>query len=407
MVDGDRQARCTLERNRLTPVSVFDEAVNQARHWVVGHRLHDLPNPRPTPALAAKWLIDEWALQLETANSRMRAPSLDFRRRLRHELGDGVELFNERGWVADPMSYHRDPPPLKRVRLTPRTSGGLSYHHLVADSTYEPHDDEPGRERWLGYEANRTAHAWILRHDGAPRPWLLCINGYRTGQTRVDFAAFNARRLHHDLGYNLAFPVSPLHGPRSEGSSGDRVLFGGAMNTVHTAAQAIWDIRRLKQWLVDTQDAPAVGASGISLGGYFTSLLACFEPDLAVAIAGVPEADLVRGMRRNVEPLLPPFYEQWGLSWRSLERVNRVVSPLAMEPVIEHEARYIYAGLVDRWVRPGNVHALWEHWDRPEICWYEGSHLSFPIESKVTEFVTDALTERLGHVNAEPLLRSA
>jgi hypothetical protein len=377
-------------------MTVVDELVGQTRDWVVGHREPELPRPRLTPVLAAKWFVDEWALQLETANSRVRAPSVAFRRRLRDELGDGVEMFNSMGWVDDPRSYHRDPPPLRRPRLTRRSAAGLDYEHLIVRSGYEPHPGEPGRDRWLGYRKNRDAHAWVLRHRGGPRPWLICVNGYRTGTPFVDFNAFDARRLHHRYGLNLAFPVSPLHGPRSEGASGDRVLFGGAMNTVHTAAQAIWDIRRLKTWITGTQEAPSVGASGISLGGYFTSLLACFEDDLACAIAGVPEADLVRGMRRNVEALLPPFYEQWGLSWRSLERVNRVVSPLAMQPLIPREARYIFGGLVDRWVRPGNVQALWRHWDRPEICWYAGSHLSFPIEPAVKRFVARALADRLG-----------
>jgi len=51
---------------------------------------------------------------------------------------------------------------------------------------------------------------------------------------------------------------------------------------------------------------------------------------------------------------------------------------------------------------------LWEHWEQPEICWYEGSHLSFPLESKVTDFVTDALAARLGTpIGQERLLRSA
>ena len=304
-------------------------------------------------------------------------------------------MFNSKGWVDDPRSYHVDPPPLKRPRLTKKSAAGLDYEHLVVRSGYEPHPDEPGRERWLGYEKNRDAHAWVLRHRGAPRPWLICINGYRTGTPFVDFNAFDARRLHHQYGLNLAFPVSPLHGPRSVGSSGDRVLFGGAMNTVHTATQAIWDIRRLKSWITESQGAPAVGASGISLGGYFTSLLACFEDDLAVAIAGVPEADLVRGMRRNVEAMLPPFYEQWGFSWRSLERVNRVVSPLAMEPLIHREARYIYGGLVDRWVGPATCRPCGSTGTSP-ICWYQGSHLSFPIESSVKEFVGQALADRLG-----------
>jgi len=376
-------------------MTVVDELFGQTRDWIVGHREDDLPSPRLTPALAAKWWIDEWALQVETANSRLRAPSVSFRRRLRDELGDAVEMYNDRGWITDPRSYHSDPPPLRRPRLTKKSTAGIDYEHLAVRSGYEPHADEPGRDRWLGYEKNRDAHAWILRHAGEPRPWLICVNGYRTGTPFVDFNAFGAKRLHHEYGLNLAFPVSPLHGPRSEGASGDRVLFGGAMNTVHTAAQALWDIRRLKSWIADTQEAPSIGVSGISLGGYFASLLACFEADLDCVIAGVPEADLVRGMRRNVEALLPPFYEQWGLSWRSLERVNRVVSSMAMEPLVPKEARFIYGGLVDRWVRPGNVHALWEHWDEPEICWYEGSHLSFPLEPAVREFVGNALASRL------------
>ncbi|MFN3255824.1 MAG: alpha/beta hydrolase [Ilumatobacter sp.] len=386
-------------------MTIVDEFFGQTTAWIVGHREHDLPRPRLTPALAAKWWIDEWALQVESANSRLRSPSIDFRRRLRDELGDGVELFNDMGWVDDPRSYHREPTELTSPAFVRRSASGVAYEHMSMASEYEPHDAEPGRERWLGYEKNRTAHAWILRHDGEPRPWLICINGYRTGTPQIDFMAFGGKRLHHEYGLNLAFPVSPLHGPRAVGASGDRVLFGGAMNTVHTAAQAIWDIRRLKSWIADTQSPVAIGASGISLGGYFTSLLACFEDDLAVAIAGVPEADLVRGMRRNVEAFLPPFYEQWGLSWRSLERVNRPVSPLAMEPLIPHEARYIYGGLVDRWVRPGNVRALWKHWDEPEICWYEGSHLSFPIESSVRRFVAQALADRLGATVPERDLR--
>lgn len=42
-------------------MSVINEMVGQTRDWVVGHRLHDLPTPKLTPMLAAKWLVDEWA----------------------------------------------------------------------------------------------------------------------------------------------------------------------------------------------------------------------------------------------------------------------------------------------------------------------------------------------------------
>lgn len=379
-------------------VTIAEELMAQARDWFVGHREDDLPPVRYTPEVLGKWVFDEWALQMELASNRVRWPSVDFRRRLRTELGDGVEMFNARGWVDDPRSYHEDPPPLTSPTLEERRIGPCRFEHLMFESGYEPHADEPGRERWMDYDANATAHVWLMRHPGPPRPWLICINGYRTGSPVIDFAAFNARRLHNEFGLNLAFPVVPLHGPRAAGASGDRVIFAGAMNTVHTAAQALWDIRRLKSWITEVDRAPSVGVTGLSLGGYLTALLVCFEADLACAIAGIPEADLVRGMRRNVEPLLPPFYEQWGLSWRSLERVNRVVSPLALDPLVSTERLFIYAGLVDRWVRPGNVKALWEQWGRPEICWYPGGHLSFPVEPEVRRFVDRAL-ERSGLVS--------
>ena len=229
----------------------------------------------------------------------------------------------------------------------------------------------------------------------------MCINGYRTGNPQVDLRAFNARYLHHTLGLNLAFPVQPLHGPRAEGRSGDRVLHGGAMNLIHTGAHGLWDLRRLKAWLQTERGATQVGAMGISLGGYFTALLAGYEDDLACAIAGVPEADLIRGMRRNFEPRLPPHFEQWGLSWRSLERAHRVVSPLHVDSLVPRDRRYIFAGLVDRWVRPGNVHALWEHWEQPAICWYDGAHLSFPFERDVRRFVDGALEQSFDSIGAD------
>jgi len=72
-----------------------------------------------------------------------------------------------------------------------------------------------------------------------------------------------------------------------------------------------------------------------------------------------------------------------------------VVSPLYVDPLIDKDRLFIFAGLVDRWVRPGNVRSLWDHWDQPEICWYEGGHLSFAIEPSVRRFVRDALHDTL------------
>jgi hypothetical protein len=374
---------------------------------VRGHRepADRVPPLRLTPPVIAKLLFDEWALQLETARSRLRVPTTDFRRRLRNELTDALDLFEARGWILHPRNYHQDPPPLRTetVAINQVGWGRSAYEHARWQSEWEPWPDEPGRDRWLEYRRNQTAHAWLLRHDDGPRPWILCVNGYRTGEPLVDLMSFRAMQLHYRLGLNVAVLVQPLHGPRSAGSvSGDRVVYGGAMNLAHTVAQAVWDARRLLSWLRAEQQAVAVGVQGLSLGGFVVGLLAALDGDLACVVAGIPESDIVRNLRRTVEPLLPPFYEQWGLSWTPSERVARVVSPLAMTPLVPRDRRFIFAGLADRWVRPGNIVSLWEHWERPEICWYQGSHLSSFAERSVRDFVDDVLVRTLTTEKSAP-----
>ncbi|MCP3856387.1 MAG: alpha/beta hydrolase [Actinomycetia bacterium] len=369
-------------------------SAGEVEDWVRGHTLPDLPSVEPTPLAAFKWLTDEVAMQIELATGRTRIPDGSFRRRLRSELTEARELFEEQGWLADPLSYHRDPSgPIQPSDINPATAASFEFEHVRFPSTYEPWPDEPGSERWNDYRPVQTGHAWMMRHDGEPRPWMVLVNGYRTGDPALDLGSFRANHLHHRLGLNVITVVLPLHGPRSIGASGSRVIHAGAMNTVFTLSQGAYDVRSVIRWLRDEYQAPAIGMTGISLGGYMVSLLSGLEDDLACVIAGVPESDLVRGIRRQMEPLMPPFYEQWGLSWEPLRQVLSVASPLSFECRVPRDHRYIYAGLLDRWVRPGNVHTLWQHWGESSIHWYQGSHLSFPFEPSVAHYVDQALNE--------------
>ncbi|MEZ5279727.1 MAG: hypothetical protein R2770_04585 [Acidimicrobiales bacterium] len=379
-----------------TMIPPFIPSLGDVAEWVRGHSEKGLPAAKPTPAAAFKWVTDEYLLQIELASSRLRVPDGSFRRRLRSELSEAHDMYTDRGWMADPRSFHRDPQgPLQDVESRPARSGPYRYEHIRFTSTYEPWEGEPGADRWMDYRPVRKGHVWMMRHEGEPRPWMVLVNGYRTGSPAIDLASFRARHLFEKLGVNVAAVVLPLHGPRSLGPSGSRVLHAGAMNTVHTLTHGAWDVRHVISWLRSNYEAPAVGLSGISLGGYMVSLVAGLEPGLACVIAGVPESDLVRGFRRQLDPLLPPFYEQWGLSWDSLSDVLQVASPLALDCQVDHDRRFIYAGLLDRWVRPGNVKALWSHWDEPSILWYQGSHLSFPFEKSVTDYIDQAIVTSL------------
>lgn len=354
----------------------------------------DVPDPQTTPLLAAKVALDEVnvsAILIARSSPLVREPH-----RLNEEVERVRDFFEQQGWLEKPAEYHVVPPPLEKHELRQVRARGLSFEQLSFEelsfeSGYTPRAGEPGRERWLGYAANRTAHAWVLRHSDGPRPWLMCIHGFGMGVPLLDLWAFRAKLLHQRLGLNLVFPVLPLHGPRKVGRrSGDQFLGGVFLNTVHAEAQAMWDLRRVLGW-VRGQQPPAVGLYGLSLGAYTAALLASLEPGFACVIAGVPATDLTALTRRLDSPYKLAQLEHAQFSWEHLNEVLRVVSPLALPPQVPQHGRYIFGGSVDRVIRPNQVWALWQHWERPRIVWYAGSHVSYHWQPEVKALIDEAL----------------
>jgi hypothetical protein len=372
-------------RSLLTPSVLAGRWVGRRRPLPAG-----APSAELTLGLAAKVALDEVFFLTEALSARV--ISLWDTGRIMREVADALELFGARGWLDAPLSYHRTPPRLHTWTLGRGRSRGLDYEHLAFRSEFEPHPGEPARARWLGYRPNRTGHAWLLRHRGPPRPWLVCVHGYRMGFPLADFLAFPAAWLHHELGLNVAFPVLPLHGPRKVGwRTGDGFLSGDVLDIVHLQTQALWDIRRVIAWL-RAEGAPAVGVYGLSLGAYTAALLAALEADLAFVVAGIPPVCYLDLARWNLPASMLGFAERLGLfAWDSLARVLRVISPLALPPQVARDRRYLFAAIADRLVPPGHAIDLWQHWERPRLTWYAGSHVSFGWQPEVRTVLLEAL----------------
>jgi dienelactone hydrolase len=349
----------------------------------------DVPRAQFSVGLATKMALDEIFFLTEALSIRL--VSVRDRNRIGGEVGAMLEFLETGGFLDAPERFHLAPPPLEPTGLRPAQSRGLTYRHLTFASDYEPHPGEPGRDRWLGYERNRTGHAWILQHPGGPRPWLVCAHGYRMGFPLADFTGFPAAWFHQELGLNVVFPVLPLHGPRKIGlRTGDGFLSGDYVDTLHLQTQALWDIRRVVRWLRAEDDQP-VGVYGLSLGGYTATLLASLEDDLACVIAGIPATDYV-GLTRWVLPSwLLLLAEYAGVSLDRVERLARVISPLAFTPRVPWNRRFLYGATADRLVPPATIQALWQHWEKPRLDWYQGSHTSFGWESTVRGLLLDAL----------------
>lgn len=355
-------------------------------------RMPGVPPTRLTPALLGQVIMDESIMAIAVGPKRF--PRRADYHRVGDELARAHALFTDRGWIEDPASFHRTPPPLTEPAWTRGWALGTRYERLWWPSGYEPNLGVPGTDRWLAFEANRTASAWLLRHRDRSRPWVVCVHGFGTGSTFMDLFSFRAPYLHEQLGVNVAAIVLPVHGSRRPGAmNGEEFLGFEFMNSVHGLTQSLWDVRRLLSW-VRTQDPDGVGVFGVSLGAMVAGLVAAFEPDLDLVLAGIPVVDF---------PGLIEHHAPTNLQMRSIEHnildgtaqdVHRVVAPLAMAPVTPRPARAIFAGLGDRLATTDQARRLWEHWDRPETSWFQGNHVGYLWSDTVWRFVTSALDAR-------------
>ncbi len=372
----------------LSAAGATSAAGHSLRHEPI---LEEVPPALPGLALSAQVAVDEALLATILLSTPI--PDRSGFARVRREMDLARAHFEAQGWLEKPVAYHESPPPLEQPEIRPASLPWLEYEHLSFESGFAPREGDPGRERWLAQRANRRAHAWMLRHRDADRPWLVCVHGYQMGQPWIDWGAFPPPWLHRRLGLNLLLPVLPLHGPRTEGRrSGDGFLAADALDSAHALAQTAWDLRRLLSWIRSQTRAP-VGIIGYSLGGCATALVASLDDALACAIPGIPAVDLA-GLFFHHGPIFDlQAARASGVDEASVREVLRVVSPLALTPRVPRERRYLFGAVGDRLVPPLQVRDLWRHWERPRLTWYQGGHLSFRLHAAVRQLVETGLHE--------------
>lgn len=354
----------------------------------------DVPEPQMNVKLSIQAAADEvkmFAIVLTTWPHAVGAAA----KRAVRELDEALDVFERNGWLEKPESYHKTPPPAEISGREKFRHEGWNMEHLSFESGYEPWPDEPGRERWLSYERNRTAHALILRHEGEKRPWLVCIHGLRNGSPHKSDDLFQPDFLHRELGLNLLFPYLPLHGPRRSGYvSGSCLLSGNAVDLVHAGAQAVWDIRRLLSWLrLPDQAAPNIGLLGHSLGGYTAALLASLDNRIDCVIAANPSVDPSHMFWRDGLSAATRYLKTYGASQKKMDRLSRPVSPLALEPKVPKEGRAIVASVADRIIPASEPDSLCRHWDKPRVLWHQGTHFGLLRTREGQDAVRDTLRD--------------
>ena len=352
-----------------------------------------LPAGAPTSALIAQVLLDEMVLALMKRPDRL--PSTAEIDRVVGELETTLALHRDRGWDADPRQYHVDPPPLTDVEVTRARWLHTRFERLSWPSDYEPWEGLPNRDRYLADERNRVAHAIVLRHRGAPRPWVVCLHGLGTGIPAADIPGFRVRHLFFNLGYNVLLPTLPRHGPRGPGRMGAQTVMSyDHGDAVIAVAQAVWDVRRVIGWARD-QGAESIAVHGVSLGGLVAALLAGLEPRMDAVIAGIPVVNIPDLFRAHIPWRLRNRPWLADVLGQTAAEVHRVISPVALPPLLPPESLFIYAGIGDRMVPPAQAVTLARHWDGAKVLWFPGDHIGATWSKDVRRFIDDAFADRL------------
>ena len=317
-------------------------------------------------------------------------------RRPSHELRSihaeallALEVYRKAGWLDYPYLAHtpQTAPADDEIVITPRSAGGQSYEHLSFPSGYVPHPDDPSSAHWQELEANRTAHAWVLRHP-EPRPWIVCVHGATMGRPRSDFQILKVAWLHHRLGLNVAMPILPLHGPRKVRDA--HFPSENVLHNQHGALQGVADVRRTIAWIRSLPGDHRIALHGISLGGFTTSMVAGLEPDLDCAILGVAPVDLVKLLERHHGA--GHGHDLRARNFEVAAQLTPMLSPLRLQPLLPRERRFIYAGVADQLVDfSTHVAPMIAHWDYPETFAYDGGHVGIGMARRLPGFIARAL----------------
>jgi pimeloyl-ACP methyl ester carboxylesterase len=295
---------------------------------------------------------------------------------------DHLRFYAELASTRDPELAF--PAPTGAPRISSRAANPIAewvakgqVHNIRFNSSFEAVNPAL-RDQCSGYLRNNVVRAQHWRHDDGPHPTLCVIHGFM-GSAYLFNGLFFALPWFYRSGYDVLLYTLPFHGARAEkGSpfSGYGYFAHGFAGFAEAMAQAVHDFRSLIDYLEFT-GVDRVALTGMSLGGYTSSLIACVDDRIQAVIPNVP----VVTPDRTVDEWFPANYIVRlrdliaGTDDDLVRAATMYPSPLNYAPLVPKDRRLIIAGLGDRLAPPEQAEELWEHWDRCAFHWFPGNHV--------------------------------
>ena len=309
----------------------------------------------------------------EAAKRRSRAESLGHEERL-VALSRIAEGYAPEAFDPDLGFFSRAPDGAVKVEAKGRRQDGAvrtAIYDLSWRSNNPLHsNDTVLRERYERVRENQTGWARaFIGDDRWERPTAIIVHGYRAGQFAVEERVWPLKWL-LEHGMNAVLLVLPFHALRSGGRP---PAFPGSdpRFTNEGFRQAVFDARTLIAYL-ESRGAPAIGAMGMSLGGYTVSLLGTLLPSLSFLAPIIPLASFADVALAAGRLVGSP--EQQALQQRALENAHRIASPFSRPPRIAGDSVVVIAGEGDQITPLSHAEKLRDHFNARYVT-FAGGHI--------------------------------
>lgn len=258
---------------------------------------------------------------------------------------------------------HIAPETLEVKGIRPARFGALAFEEL----TFEHEPGLPESVLADGHGGPATVRVRLVRSGEEPRPWVVWVHGAGQGDP-MDLLVARVRRL-AALGFNVALPVQPGHGPRR--AQWPEYPARDPLANVAGMIRAVSEARALIGWL--QPQSTSIALCGLSLGSAVAALASHLDDRVDAVAVYTP----ILGLNHMIGLHL----WRWGSAGRSaaellesdtVTAMTSVIDPLATEP--RTERRLIVGAWNDRMAMRSSASALHERWDG-ELYWHDGSHV--------------------------------
>jgi hypothetical protein len=219
---------------------------------------------------------------------------------------------------------------------------------------------------------NNNIRVRYWRHHQGSRTTLVCVHGWTMNDQRVQALAF-LPGIYFKLGFDVALFELPFHGRRlnSEFRDAGHTLFpsSNVMITNESILQSVSDLRQLKL-ILRALGVKKVGALGVSLGAYISTIWSCFD-QLECGIMMLPFSSFANLACYHAKK------EKLSLSEQELEKLHKSFnfhSPLNFNSITDSQRLMFVSSTYDSVIPCSEVESLKSKYQNAQFVSVAGDH---------------------------------